>query len=265
MSNIHPSAIIHPSVEIGPDVEIGPFCYLEEDVVIGEGSKLHANVQLLKHTRIGRHCEIFGAAIIGGPPQDHKFKGETSFVMLGDFNIIREQVTIHRATGEGNATRIGDHNMLMTYAHIAHNCEIGSYVTLASYVGISGHVIIEDHANFGGIVGVHQFCRIGTYAMIGGLSGVTLHVPPYMLANGRPARVYDINKIGLRRAGIPLKVRNELHMAYKLLYRSNLNRSQALDVIDEEIEKSTELEHLLDFVRRNGDSGGVRSDHNGAV
>jgi UDP-N-acetylglucosamine acyltransferase len=251
---IHPTALVDPSAEFEDGVQIGPFCVIGKNVRLGAGTVLHAHVQIMENTRLGKNCQVFGGAIIGGPPQDVKYKNEPSYVIIGDNNILREYVTVHRATGEENVTRIGDNNMLMAYAHVAHNCDIGSHVTIASYVGISGHVTVEDHANFGGITGVHQYCRIGKYAMIGGLSGVVQDIPPFMLANGRPARVYDINKIGLRRAGISPKVRNELRQAHKLLYCSNLNMSEALATIGEEIDRSPELDHLLEFIHisRNG-------------
>ena len=254
---IHASAVIDESAEINPGATIGPFCVIGAKVQIGAGSVLHPSVHIVKNTRIGRNCQIHSGAVIGGPPQDHKFKDEMSFVIIGDGNILREYVTIHRATGENNATTLGDHNMLMAYAHIGHNCDIGNHVTIAGYVGISGHVTIEDSVNFGGLCGVHQFCRIGTLAMIGGMSGVAQDAPPYMLVAGRPARVYDVNVRGLRRAGVPAKVRGELKRACKLLYRSDLNQSQALEAIEEEIEKSAELEHLLAFIRhtRDGQNG----------
>ncbi len=253
----HPTAIIHPTAEIEPDVEIGPYCLIGKGCRIGSGTVLHPQAQIIENTLIGRNCQIYGGCILGGPPQDYKYKGETSYLAIGDSNILREFVTIHRATGEGEVTRIGNDNMIMAYAHIGHNCEIGSHITIASYVGISGHVNVEDYANFGGICGIHQNCSIGKLVMIGGMSGVTQDIPPYMLASGRPAKVYDINIRGLRRANVPLKVRGELRQAYKLLYRSNFNVSQALEVIGEEIESSPELDHLLAFIRksRNGFNG----------
>ena len=257
MSNerrIHPTAIIHPTAEIEADVEIGPYCIVGKQVRIGAGTVLHGHATIQENTFLGKECVIFSGAILGGPPQDHKYQDEDTYVIIGDRTTIRECVTIHRATGEGCVTRIGDENMLMAYAHVGHNCDIGHHVTLASYVGISGHVSIEDHVNIGGLTGVHQGCRIGTLTMLGGFSKITQNIPPYMLADGNPAKVYDINKIGLRRASIVPKVRNELRQAYKLLYRSNLNMSQALETIEEEIDKSVELEHLLKFIRssRNG-------------
>ena len=247
---IHPSAIIHPSAALEPGVRIGPFCVIEEDAQIGAGSILHAGVTIQKYTRIGRECEIHGGAILGGTPQDTKFKGEKSFLEIGDHNIIREFVTIHRASGEGEITRLGDRNMLMAYAHIGHNCEIGNGITIASYAGVSGHVTIDDSANISGVVGIHQFCRIGTLAMVGGVSGVVKDIPPYMIANGQRAKIIDININGLRRAGVSPKVRGELRLAYKLLERSGLNQSQALEAIINDIPTSPELELLLNFIRQ---------------
>lgn len=256
-ARIHPSAIIDPSADIDSDVIIGPFCIVGENVSIRSGTVLHPSVHILQNTRIGLNCQIFSGAVIGGPPQDHKFKNEGTYVEIGDDNILREFVTIHRATGAGQVTRVGCNNMVMAYAHIAHNCEIGNRVTIASYVGISGHVTVEDGVNFGGSSGIHQFCRIGTLAMVGGMSGINKDVPPYMMVSGLPAQVIDVNVRALRRAGIPAKVRGEVRAAYKLLYRSNLNQSQALQAIEEEIEPSPELEHLLNFIRntRDGTNG----------
>ena len=258
---IHPTAIIHATAELEPGVRIGPFCVVEEGTRIGANSVLHAHVTIQKYTQIGQDCEIHGGTILGGTPQDTKFKGEKSFVVIGDRNVIREFVTIHRASGEGKATQIGSDNMLMAYSHIGHNCEIGNHVTMASYVGISGHVTIHDRATLGGITGIHQFCRIGSYAMVGGLSGVSQDIPPYMVANGQRARVIDININGLRRAGISPKVRGELRIAFKLLYRANLNQSQALESIVNEIETSPELEHLLKFIRESRDGFNGRGNN----
>jgi UDP-N-acetylglucosamine acyltransferase len=260
-SRIHTTTIIDPTAEIASDVVIGPFCIIGPNVRIASGTTLSSHIRIECNTHIGRDCQIFHGVALGGPPQDTKFKGEPSLVVIGDNNVLREYVTIHRATGENCRTRLGDNNLLMAYAHIGHNCEVGNNVTLASYVGVSGHVTIEDFANLGGITGIHQYCRIGKMAMIGGLSGVVQDVPPFMLANGRPARVYDVNVRGLRRAGVPAKVRGELREAYKLLYRSNLNNSQALEAIEEEIETSPELEHLLAFIRSTREGYGGRGNN----
>jgi UDP-N-acetylglucosamine acyltransferase len=262
---IHPTSIVHDTAEIEKDVTIGPFCVVGENVTISSGSVLHPNVHILQNTRIGRNCQVFSGAVIGGPPQDHKFRNEPTYVVIGDDCILREYVTIHRATGEGKETRIGCQNMIMAYAHIGHNCEIGDRVTIASYVGISGHVTVEDGVNFGGNSGVHQFCRIGTLAMVGGMSGINKDLPPYMMASGLPAQVIDVNVRGLRRVGVATKVRQQIRTAYKLLYRSNLNQSQALEAIEEELEPSAELEHLVKFIRnsREGSNGRGNTPHAG--
>jgi len=201
------------------------------------------------NTTIGPNCRVMAGAVLGGEPQDYKFHGEPSFLTIGEGNIIREYVTIHRASGDGEATVIGDHNMLMAYCHIGHNCRLGNGITMANMVGISGHTLIEDKVVFGGIVGVHQKVRIGKLAMIGGFSKVVQDVPPFAMADGRPMRVCDLNVIGLRRNGVGPKVRSDLKQAYKLLYRSDLNVTQALEAIENEIEPSEELQYLLDFIR----------------
>jgi UDP-N-acetylglucosamine acyltransferase len=246
---IHPSALIHPGAYLADNVMVGPFCVIDDDVQIGEGTRLEPNVVIEPGTRIGRNCHIWPGTILGGPPQDHKYRGEKTLLHLGDNNIIRECVTMHRAVGEGNATRIGNDNMFMAYAHVGHNCLIGSSNTISSYVGLSGHVTIADNTVLGGMVGVHQFCRIGKLAMIGGVSKINQDVPPFMLADGVPARVIELNRIGLRRHGVPPNVRSALRQAYKILYRSNLNLSQALERIEEELELNEELIHLIDFMR----------------
>ncbi|MBM3496841.1 MAG: acyl-ACP--UDP-N-acetylglucosamine O-acyltransferase [Armatimonadetes bacterium] len=246
---IHPTAIVESGAYLADTVTVGPNCHIGDDVHIGEGTTLESNVCVMPGTRIGRKCAIWPGAVLGGAPQDHKYKGEKSLLVVGDNNIIRECVTLHRAVGEGVATRIGNDNMFMAYAHVGHNCEIGDGNTIASYVGLSGHVSVEDSTVFGGMVGVHQFCRIGRLAMLGGVSKVNQDVPPFMLADGVPARVIDLNKIGLRRSGVPPVSRTILRQAYKLLYRSELNLSQAIARIEDELDMSEELEYLLAFMR----------------
>jgi UDP-N-acetylglucosamine acyltransferase len=248
-TRIHPSAIIHPSAYLAENVTVGPYCVIGPDVQIGDGTCLEAHVVIESGCRIGRNCHISPGAVLGGPPQDHKYKGEPSHLVIGDNNIIREYVTLHRAVGEGMSTRIGNDNMFMAYAHAGHNCEIGDGNTISSYCGLSGHVTVESNVVIGGMVGVHQFCRIGKLAMVGGVSKVNQDIPPFMMADGVPARVLDLNKIGLKRQGIPPSIRATLRQAYKLLYRSNLNLSQAMERIEEELEPSEELDYLLAFMR----------------
>jgi len=252
---IHSTAIIDSTAEIAEDVEIGPFCCVGENVKIGAGTVLFSRVDIVRNTTIGSNCQIHSGAVIGGPPQDRKYKGEKSFVTIGNGNILREYVTIHCATGENSVTSVGDENMIMAYAHIGHNCSIGNRINIASYAGISGHVAIEDNANIGGICGLHQGCRIGRLAMVGGMSGVVQDIPPFMLASGPRAQVYGINVVGLRKGGVVAKVRDELNKAYRLLYRSNLNETQALDAIENDIPSSPERDYLLAFIRNRRDNG----------
>ncbi len=253
-SGIHPTAVIHPGAELSPEAIIGPFCVIQDDVMIGPGTKLESHVVLESGTRIGSNCHIWCGTVIGGPPQDHKYKGERSYVVLGDNNLVRECCTLHRAVGEGVTTRIGSGNWFMAYSHVGHNCDIGDNNTIASYAGMSGHVSIESGVVMGGMVGVHQYSRIGKWAMVGGFSKVNQDIPPFMMTDGLPARVIEINRVGLKRNGVSAGVRSTLRQAYKLLYRSNLNKSEAVERIEEELEPSDELEYLLDFLR--GTSGG---------
>jgi UDP-N-acetylglucosamine acyltransferase len=254
-TNIHSSAVVHPGARLADEVTIGPFCLVEDGVEIEQGTVLEAQVTLHTGTRLGRHCRIGPGTVLGGAPQDHKYKGERSYLRIGDHNTLRECVTMHLAVGEEVATSIGEHNMFMAYSHVGHNCEIGSRNTIASYVGLSGHVIVADHVIIGGMVGVHQFSRIGKLAMIGGMSKINQNIPPFMMADGVPARVVELNRIGLRRYGIGPSVRSDLRQAYKLLYRSNLNFSQAMERIREEVEHSEELDHLVAFMMQGGFGG----------
>ncbi|MCS7265324.1 MAG: acyl-ACP--UDP-N-acetylglucosamine O-acyltransferase [Armatimonadetes bacterium] len=247
---IHPTAVVSPKAELGEGVIIGPYCVIEEDTVIGDGCILEAYVVVKRYTKIGCFNHIYSGTVLGGEPQDQKFKGERSYLIIGDRNIIREHVTIHRATGEEQATVIGNDNLIMAYCHIGHNCILGDQISIASYSGISGHAVIESHVVIGGMTGIHQYVTIGKLAMIGGMSKVVQDVPPFMLADGRPAKVVGVNVVGLRRAVILPEVRETLHEACRLLYRANLNTKQALERIERELPKSDELQYLIDFIRR---------------
>ncbi len=246
---IDPTAIVDSGAQLGCGVSVGPYSVIGPNVCIGDGCRIDGHVVVDGNTTIGRDCTIMTGAVLGGTPQDYKFKGEQTFLRIGDSNVIREYVTIHRASGEGESTVIGNNNMLMAYCHIGHNCTLGNGITMANMVGISGHGLIEDKVVFGGMVGVHQNVRIGKLAMVGGFSKVVQDVPPFVVADGRPSKVYDLNVIGLRRSGVGPKARSGLKHAYKLLYRSNLNLTQALEAIENEVEPSQELEYMLDFIR----------------
>ena len=254
---IHALAHVHPSAELGRNVEIGPFCIVEEKVRIGDDTILHPHSMVLANTNIGSQCEIYPGAVLGGSPQDTKYDSEESYLNIGDRNTIREYVTIHRATGYQKATCLGDENMIMAYSHIGHNCTLGNHVMISNSVGVAGHVIIEDRVVVGGLTGIHQLVRVGELAMVGGYSKVAQDVPPFTTVDGRPTKVYGLNVIGLRRNGFSTERRAELKRAYRLLYRSNLNITQAMERIEQEIPASENLQYLLDFIRsmRDGRAG----------
>jgi UDP-N-acetylglucosamine acyltransferase len=257
---IHPTALIDPTAELGEDVEVGAYSVIGANCIIGDRTVIGPHVVIEEYTILGKECQVRSGAILGGPPQDNKFKGERSYVRIGDRNQIREFVTLHRATGDEQATIIGDDNLIMAYVHVGHNCIIGNETMISSYAGLSGHISVDDNVVIGGMVGLHQFVRVGKLAMLGGYSKVVQDVPPFMMADGRPADVVDLNVRGLRRAGIPAASRTELKDAYKLLYRSNLNVSQALEAIEEEVEMVPEVTHLVEFIKQVGEGGFGRAN-----
>ncbi|MNX72699.1 Acyl-[acyl-carrier-protein]--UDP-N-acetylglucosamine O-acyltransferase [compost metagenome] len=244
---IHPTAVIHPGARLGDGVKVGPYAVIGEHVSIGAGTVIGAHAVIEPYTTMGVDCQVFSGAIIGGVPQDLKFGGEESYTVIGDRNIIRECVTINRATGMGEETRIGDDNMFQAYVHVAHNCVIGNQVIMSNCATLAGHVSVEDYAIIGGLAGIHQFCRVGTMAMVGAMSRVTQDVPPYMLIEGAPPKVLGPNVIGLRRRGLGQDERTLIKRAYKLMYRSDLNFAQALEAIAQ-LEDSPYLRHLIAFV-----------------
>lgn len=249
MSTIHPSAVVHPKAVIGVDCEIGPYCLVGEHVVLGEGCRLHSHVVIDGHTRLGRRNEIFPFASIGLRTQDLKWKGGTTFTEVGDDNTFRECVTVHSATGEGEVTRVGSHNHILAYSHIAHNVTLGDHIIMSNVGTLAGHVIVEDYAVIGGLTAVHQFCRIGRMAITGGCSKVVQDVPPYMLADGNPAETRTINKVGLDRNEVSEEVQGALKQAYKILFREGLTISNALARIESELPNHPEVLHLIQFVR----------------
>lgn len=249
MARIHRTAIIEEDCELADEVSVGAYSIVRAGSVIGGGTTLDAHV-MVEHTTIGADCRLYYGAAIGGPPQDQSYHDEPTRVIIGDRNTIREYVTIHRATGEGNATRIGDDNMLMAMTHLGHNCELGSNVTLSTLSGMSGHTIIEDKAIIGGMVGSHQRVRVGTLAMVSGYSKLSQDVPPYSLVDGKPARVIGPNLVGLRRAGVPAQSRQALQRAFRLIYRSGIEMQEALDQVVAELGGVQEVAQLVEFLNR---------------
>ena len=246
---IHPSAIVHPDAELGVDVEIGPFAIVEGTVKIGDRSFIGPRVSIEGHTEIGADNEIFTGAVIGSRTQDKKFKGGVSYLRIGDRNKIREYVTINPGTKEGTETAIGNDNLLMAYSHVAHDCIIKNFTVLANAGTLAGHVIVEDRAIIGGLSAVHQFVRIGACALIGGCSKVVQDVPPFMIADGHPARVYGVNAVGLDRAGFAKEDKSALKKACKIFFRSGLTLKKAFAKIEEENLSSPSLDILIDFLK----------------
>ena len=244
----HSTAIIHPKAKIGSGCEIGPYCVIGEHVMLGSGCKLHSHVVIDGHTKLGKGNEIFPFACIGLKTQDLKWKGGITRTEIGDHNTFREYVTIHSATGDGQATRVGSHNHILAYCHIAHNVTLGDHVIMSNVATLAGHVVVEDYVVIGGLAAIHQFCRIGKMAMIGGCSKVVQDVPPFMMADGNPAETRTINKIGMERNGVSEKAQTELKQAYKILFREGLTISNAVTKV-EKLPPLPEIRYLVQFVR----------------
>lgn len=251
---IHPTAIIDSSVKIEDDVSIGPYSILHGNVRIGMGTKIASNVRIEGNTTIGPGCQIFHGAAIGGAPQDLKFKNEEVFLRIGARNVIREYVTINLATSAGEATIIGNDNLLMAYVHIAHNCVIGNNTILANAVNLAGHITIHDYAILGGMTPVHQFVHIGEHCMVGGASRVSKDVLPYTRVAGNPLMVSGLNSVGLSRRGFSVETIKILKKAYKIIYRMDLNVSQALVRIKSELPQIAEVVKIIEFIE-NSDRG----------
>ncbi|HKL26601.1 MAG TPA: acyl-ACP--UDP-N-acetylglucosamine O-acyltransferase [Desulfuromonadales bacterium] len=247
---IHPSAIIHPSADIAEDVSIGPFSIIDEDVKIGSGTVVGSHVVIDRWTEIGRDNQIFQFASIGAAPQDIKYQGEKTILRIGDRNRIREFVTLNRGTpGGGGLTRIGNENLFMSYSHVAHDCRVGQQVILANGATLAGHVEVEDYAILGGLSAVHQFCRIGCHTMTSGGAMITQDILPYTVAQGDRAKMMGLNLVGLKRRGFAAETIRGIKQAYRLLLRSGLRMEEALRQIEEELERTPELQHFVEFVR----------------
>ena len=246
-SLIHQTAIVHPQALLHPTVQIDPYAIIGAEVKIGANTKVGSHVVIDGCTEIGVDNHIFPGAAIGLEPQDLKYKGANSSVKIGDRNKIREYVTINKGTEEGEATVIGDDNLLMAYSHVAHNCIIENKVVLANSVAVAGHVTIESQAIISGVLGIHQFVHIGKMAMVGGMSKITRDVPPYMLIQGNPARVRSLNLIGLKRKGLNTDEIKQLKTAFKLLYREGLTTTTAISKL-KTLTNSRYLQHLINFL-----------------
>jgi UDP-N-acetylglucosamine acyltransferase len=250
MSNIHPSAIVDPSARLHPSVSVGPYSQIEADVEIGEGCIVEGGVHIHGGTRLGRENRICRGAQLGCEPQDLGFSPEKSRpLVIGDRNHFRENVIISRGVKSEHGTVIGDNNYFMCGFHAGHDCRIGSRNIFGSNTLLAGHIELGSNIFISGLVGIHQFCRVGDYAMVAGCAKVVKDIPPYVTADGNPARIVGLNSVGLRRAGIPADTRAAIKQAYKILYNSQLNTSQALQQLKESPPSET-MQKIIGFFER---------------
>ena len=246
---IHPTAVIDPGAELAPDASVGPYSIVGPEVTLGPGAQVGAHVVLEGRVCVGARVRIGHGAIIGGLPQDLKFREGTPVgVSLGDDTVIREYVTIHRATHEGDDTVVGRHCLVMASSHIAHDCRLGDHIVVINYAGLTGHITVEDRVTIGGHCGIHPFSRIGTYAYIGGFAKVTQDVPPFVVVDGMPATARAVNVVGMRRGGIDAESRRRVQSAFRLLYRSGLAPGAALRRVKEELGDHPLVARLVEFV-----------------
>jgi UDP-N-acetylglucosamine acyltransferase len=245
----HPTAVVHPGARLAEGVRVGPYAVIGEHVVLGRDTVVEAQAMVDGHTTIGERCRIFPFASIGLEPQDLKFRGEPSTLEIGDENVFREFVTIHRGTAAGaGRTVIGQGNLFMAYVHIAHDCVVGSRVIFANGASLAGHVLVEDHATIGAFSGIHQFCRVGTYAFIGAYTVVPKDVLPFSLTVGNRARLHGVNTVGLLRRGFDRERVRALRQAFRVLHQRKLNVSQALAQLEAD-SPNADVRLLIDFVR----------------
>ncbi len=246
---IHPTAIVAPGASLGAGVRVDAYAVVRDHVTVGDGTWIGPHAVIEEWTSLGRDCQVYAGAVLGGPPQDRHFQGERSYLRIGDRVTLREYVSLSRATGEDAVTEVGDDTQMLAYSHAGHNCRIGRGVLITNGSQLGGHVVVEDRAVLGGMVGVLQFVRIGTLAMVGGLTRVVQDVPPYMLVSGAPPRAVAVNRVGLERAAVPAETLENLRRAHRLLVRSGLDVSRALERIEAEIEPCPEVRRLVEFIR----------------
>jgi len=249
MIDIHPTAIVSKKAKLAEDIKVGPFSVIGDCVKIGPQVKISGHCLIEGNTTIGSNCEIFSGAVIGSRPQDLKYKGEKSFLEIGDNNIIREYCTFNLGTEEGGKTVVGNNNLFMAYSHVAHDCVVGNNCVIANNGTLAGHVTIEDMAVIGGLVAIHQFVKIGKLSIIGGCSKVVQDIPPYSTCDGHPARVYGLNLIGLRRHDIARESIKQLDCTFKILFNSGLSAKHSLEKIEKEVQFTPEVTYLVNFIK----------------
>lgn len=259
MTTIHPLACVSPKAILGDNVEVGPYAFIDDNVKIGDNCKIHPHANILSYVTMGNNCEVFPGAVVGGTPQDLKFDGEITYVEIGNYVTIRECATINRGTkasGKG-VTKVGDHTLIMSYVHVAHDCRVGNHCILVSYVGIAGETDIDDWAIIGGNSSVHQFSHIGTHAMVGGCAAVNKDVPPYSISGRNPICYAGINIVGLRRRGFDSDVIRNIKDIYDTIYYQGYNITDGCAKVIAGFPQSVERDTILDFIR-NSKRGIVR-------
>jgi UDP-N-acetylglucosamine acyltransferase len=249
MVTIHPTAIVDAKAIIGNNTVIGPYCIIGPNVQIGEDNQLLAHVIVDGITKIGNRNRISQFAVIGTHPQDLKYAGEPTTVIIGDDNTIREFVTINCSNNTEESTTVGNHNLIMAYAHVAHNCHVGNHIVIANAVNMAGHIIIQDHVVIGGMVAIHQFVHIGTHSFVGGASAVKKDIPPYIRGQGNPFEIVGLNSVGLMRKGFSTETVAAIKEVYKLFYHSKLNTTQAMEIADKMENLLPEQKIFIDFVK----------------
>ena len=250
LNDIHPTALIDPGARLAEDVAVGPFAIVGPGVTLGAGCRLGPRVTVTRDTRLGRNVRVGDGTVLGGDPQDLKYRGEATWLEIGDDVVIREYSTINRGTARSGLTRIGARSYVMSYVHVAHDCRIGEGVILSNGVQLAGHVTIEDRANLSGLVAVHQFVTIGSLAFVGGCSRVSQDIPPFVMAVGNPVELFGLNSVGLERAGFSEDTIAALKRLYRLLFNSSLNFSQAIERAELEIPSLPEVRRFIEFVAR---------------
>lgn len=256
---IHPTALVHADAKIDPSVEIGPWCTVGPHVKIGRGTRLVSHVVVEGRTELGEDNVIFPFAVLGAIPQDLKYKGEPTQLIIGNHNTIREGVTLNLGTAQGGgATRVGDHCLIMAYTHLGHDCVVGNHCIIANYGGLAGHVTLEDYVIIGGMTGISQFVRVGAHAYIGGQSGLERDVPPFSIAlGGRPCALKGANIVGLRRRGFPAEKIQKINEAIKLWVRPDIQKEQCLLEIESQYGEFPEIQSFISFIRKS-ETGVVR-------
>ncbi len=248
--SIHSLSVVQPGAELGEDVSIGPFCQVGANVRLGDRVVLRSHANIEGHTVLGAGCEVWPFANVGGKTQDLKYKGGAPRLIVGENTVIRECATLNGATFDGGETRVGSTCLIMAYCHVAHDCIVGDRVIMANNATLAGHVIIEEDAIIGGLTGVHQFVRIGRMSILGGFTKAVKDVPPFMMADGDPLKIFGPNKVGLERHGVSPETQQALKQAYKIVFRSGQTVAKSLETVEAEVPASPEIQAFVTFIRQ---------------